>query len=69
MRRSMTTEPHAVVSWRGAGEPIVLTVHGGPNGEVAVLLMPVRALELAVKLTQQAVLTIKVNCWGPGWPG
>ena len=61
------TEPRAVVSWQGAGQPIVLTVYG-PDGEV-VALTPKRALALAVELTQRAVLTIKVNCWGPGWPG
>jgi hypothetical protein len=58
----------AVVTWQGAGEPITLTVRG-PDGEVEVPLTPVRALELAVALTQRAVLTIKVNRWGPGWPG
>ena len=46
----------------------MLTVYG-PNGEVAVPLSPTRALALAVELTQRAVLTIKVNQWGPGWPG
>ena len=64
MRRSMTTEPHAVVSWQGPGEPIVLTV-----GEVAVPLTPVRALGLARELIQPAVVSIKTNQWGPGWPG
>ena len=54
----------AAVSWGSPGEPIVLTV-----GEVAVPLTPTRALALAVELTQRAVLTIKVNRWGPGWPG
>ena len=54
MRRSMTTEPRAVVSWQGAGQPIVLAVYG-PDGEVAVPLSPARALELAVELTQPAV--------------
>ncbi len=68
MRRSMTTEPHAVVSWEGPGEPITLTIHG-PDGEVSTPLTPTRALALAVELTQRAVLTIKVNRWGPGWPG
>jgi hypothetical protein len=62
------TEPRAVVSWQGPGQPIVLTVYG-PDGEVAVALTPVRALALAVELTQRAVVTIKVNRWGPGWPG
>ena len=58
----------AAVSWEGPGQPITLTAYG-PAGEVAVPLTPVRALALAVELTQRAVLTIKVNRWGPGWPG
>ena len=58
----------AAVSWGSPGEPIVLEVDG-PDGEVAVPLTPTRALALAVDLTQRAVLTIKVNRWGPGWPG
>ncbi len=58
----------AVVTWEGPGAPIVLTVYD-PDGNVAVPLTPVRALALAVELTQRAVLTIKVNQWGPGWPG
>jgi hypothetical protein len=61
---SRPTEPRVVVTWEGPGEPIVLTV-----GEVAVPLTPKRALALAGELTQRAVLTIKVNRWGPGWPG
>jgi hypothetical protein len=32
-------------------------------------LSPRRALALAVALTQLAVATIKVNQFGPGWPG
>ncbi len=36
----------AVVSWEGPGEPIVLTLYG-PDGEVAVAMVPKRALELA----------------------
>ena len=61
-------ETGALVSWAGADEPIVLKVCG-PDGEVAVPLTPVRALALAVALTQRAVATIKVNQFGPGWPG
>ena len=60
----MTTETRATVSWEGPAEPIVLTV-----GEATVPLTPTRALALAVELTQRAVATIKVNQWGPGWPG
>jgi hypothetical protein len=36
---------------------------------VAVPLTPVRALELAQELIQPAVVSIKTNQWGPGWPG
>ena len=42
---------------------------GHETGAVDVPFTPNRALELAVELTQRAVLTIKVNQWGPGWPG
>ena len=61
-------ETGAAVSWQGPDEPIVLTVCG-PDGEVSTPLTPARALALAVALTQRAVLTIKTNQWGPGWPG
>ena len=58
------TEPRATVSCEGPAAPIVLTVE-----DVVVPLTPTRALALAVELTQRAVLTIKVNQFGPGWPG
>ena len=57
-----------VVTWEGAGQPIMLTIHS-PDGEVAVPLTPVRALELAKDLIEPAVRSIKTNQWGPGWPG
>jgi hypothetical protein len=41
----------------------MLTVRG-PDGEVAVPLTPVRALELAVDLIQPAVVSIKTAQWG-----
>ncbi len=41
----------------------MLTVRG-PDGEVAVALSPVRALELAVDLIQPAVVSIKTAQWG-----
>ncbi len=63
-----TAETGAAVSCGGPTEPIVLKVHG-PAGEVGVSLTPTRALALAVALTQRAVATIKVNQFGPGWPG
>ena len=42
--------------WEGPGEPITLTIHG-PDGEVAVPLLPKRALELAQELIEPAVVT------------
>ena len=71
---TQSTEPRVVVTWQGAGEPITLTVHG-PDGNVggapptSIPLTPMRALELARELIKPAVATIKVNQWGPGWPG
>ena len=53
----------AVVSWEGPGEPIVLTLHG-PDGEVAVPLLPKRALTLAQELLTRGVQDIKANSWG-----
>ena len=58
----------AVVTWAGPGEPIMLTIYG-PDGVVAVPLTPKRALELAREMMEPAVIAIKVNQWGPGWPG
>ncbi len=63
-----TTEPRAVVSWAGAAQPITLAIYSD-GGEVAVDLTPVRALELAQRLTEPAVAAIKHSQWGPGWPG
>ena len=48
---------------RQVGLPITLTVNG-PDGEVAVALTPVRALELAKELLQPAVAGIKTAQWG-----
>jgi len=56
------------VSWEGAGEPILLKVHG-PDREAAMPLTPVRALELARELIEPAVHSIKHKQWGEGWPG
>ncbi len=52
----------AVVSWEGPGQPIVLTVHG-PAGEVAVPMVPKRALELARELLTRGVQAIKADQW------
>jgi len=45
------------------GEPIVLTVYG-PDGEVAVPMVPKRALTLAQELLARGVQAIKAD-----WPG
>ncbi len=58
-----TTEPRAVVTWEGPGEPIVLKVHG-PAGEVAVPMVPKRALVLAQELLTRGVQAIKADQWG-----
>ena len=58
-----TTEHRAAVSWKGPGGPIVLTLYG-PGGEVAVPLLPRRALELARELMTRGVQAIKAD-----WPG
>jgi len=51
-----------VVSWEGPGTPIVLKVHG-PAGEVAVRLLPKRALTLAQELLTRGVMAIKADQW------
>ena len=59
----------AVVTWAGAGQPIMLTLYG-PAGEViSMSLSPVRALELAKQLMEPGVLSIKIGQWGKPWPG
>ncbi len=61
-----TTEPRAVVTWEGPGEPIVLTVYG-PDGEaVAAPLLPKRALTLAQELLTRGVQAIKADQADPG---
>ena len=56
-------EPRVVVTWEGPGQPITLTVYG-PDGEVAVPLLPKRALVLARELLTRGVQAIKAD-----WPG
>ncbi len=51
-----------VVTWKGPGQPIVLTVHGA-DGEVAVSLLPKRALTLAQELLTRGVQSIKADQW------
>ncbi len=53
----------AVVTWEGPGEPITLTLYR-PEGEVAVPLLPKRALVLAQELLTRGVQAIKAD-----WPG
>ena len=52
-----------VVTWKGPGEPIVLTLYGA-DGEVAMPLLPRRALTLAQELLTRGVQAIKAD-----WPG
>ena len=61
-RGGAMSETRAVVSWQGPGEPIVLTVYG-PDGEVAVPMVPTRALELAQELLTRGVQAIKADQW------
>ena len=57
----------AVVSWVGPGEPILLTLYG-PGGEVAVPLLPKRALTLAQELLTRGVQAIKADPDAPWAP-
>ena len=56
------TETHAVVTWEGPGEPIMLTVYGA-DVDVAVPLLPKRALSLAQELLTRGVQAIKADSW------
>ncbi len=58
----------AVVTWEEPGEPIMLTVYG-PDGEVAVPLLPKRALTLAQELLTSGVAAIKADPEAPWAPG
>ena len=55
-----TTETRAVVTWDGPGEPIMLALCG-LDGEVAVPLLPKRALALAQELLTRGVQAIKAD--------
>ncbi len=58
----------AVVSWKGPGQPIMLTLYG-PDGEmVAVALEPKRALTLAKELLSCGVQAIKAEPEAPWAP-
>ena len=52
----------AVVTWEGPGSPIMLTVYG-PDGEIAVPLLPKRALTLAQELLMRGVQAVKADTW------
>ncbi len=56
------TEHRAAVTWEGPGAPMVLALYG-PDGEVAVLLLPKRALTLAQELLTRGVQAIKADHW------
>ena len=58
-----------VVSWEGAGRPILLKVYDTDGAVVSVPLSPVRALKLATELSKPAVRSIKTKQWGDSWPG
>ena len=55
-----TEQTRAVVSWAGQGEPIMLTLYG-PSGDVAVPLLPKRALLLAQEMPIQRIKSVS---WG-----
>ena len=52
----------AAVTWKGPGEPIVLTLYGA-DGEAALPLLPKRALTLAQELLTRGVQAIKADSW------
>ena len=57
-----TTETRAAVTWAGPGEPIMLTLYIA-DGEVAMPLLPKRALTLAQELLTRGVQAIKADTW------
>ncbi len=57
-----STPPRTVVSWEGPGEPIMLTLYGA-GSEIAVPLLPTRALTLAQELLTRGVQAIKADSW------
>jgi hypothetical protein len=57
------TNARANVSWAGPGQPIVLTLYS-PGGDVAVPLLPKRALTLAQELLDAGVQAIKADWQG-----
>ncbi len=59
----MTTETRVVVSWDGPGQPVVIALYAPDGEEVAVPLLPKRALTLAQELLTCGVSAIKVDTW------
>ena len=56
------SEPRVTIAWEEPGQPILLRVYG-PDGEVAVPLLPKRALTLAQELLRHGVQAIKADSW------
>ena len=65
---TLTTEHHAVVTWAGPGEPVVLTLYGAEGEAVALRLLPKRALTLAQELLTRGVQAIKADPEAPWAP-
>ena len=64
----MTPPKHrAVVTWAGPSQPILLTLYG-PDGEVALPLLPKQALTLAQELLTRGVQAIKADPAAPWAP-
>ena len=55
----------AVITWKGPGKPIVLTLYGADGEAVAVPLEPKRALTLANELLTSGVAAIKADPEAP----
>ena len=53
----------AVVTWEGPGEPVMLTLYGPAGEEVALPLLPKRALTLGQELLTCGVQAIKADSW------
>ena len=62
------TALRAVVSWKGPGQPVVLTLYGPDGVVVALPLLPKRALTLANELLTKGVAAIKADPAAPWAP-
>ena len=58
----------AVVSWAGAGAPVVIALYGADGEVVALPLEPKLALKLAQELSTNAVSAIKADPEAPWAP-